>query len=66
VRHIPGMNHRLAAAQRLLETTDKGIDLIAELVGFGSAVSFRQHFSQAFAVSPSAYRKQFGRAVLPD
>ncbi|MGH8785668.1 MAG: GlxA family transcriptional regulator [Cupriavidus necator] len=60
------LNHRLTAAQRLLETTDKGVDLIAELVGFGSAVSFRQHFTQAFAVSPSAYRKQFGGAVLPD
>ncbi|WP_316154248.1 GlxA family transcriptional regulator [Cupriavidus sp. BIC8F] len=56
------LNHRLTAAQRLLETTDKGVDLIAELVGFGSAVSFRQHFSQAFAVSPSAYRKQLGGA----
>lgn len=60
------LNHRLTAAQRLLGTTDKGVDLIAELVGFGSAVSFRQHFTQAFAVSPSAYRKQFGTAVPPN
>jgi transcriptional regulator GlxA family with amidase domain len=60
------LNHRLTAAQRLLETTDKGMDRIAELVGFGSAVSFRQHFTQAFAVSPSAYRKQFGTAVSPN
>lgn len=60
------LNHRLTAAQRLLETTDKGVDLIAELVGFGSAVSFRQHFTQAFAVSPSAYRKQFSTAAAPD
>ncbi|SOZ40291.1 GlxA family transcriptional regulator [Cupriavidus neocaledonicus] len=57
------LNHRLTAARRLLETTDKGIDLVAELVGFGSAVSLRQHFTQALAVSPSAYRKQFGTAV---
>ncbi|SPS00568.1 GlxA family transcriptional regulator [Cupriavidus taiwanensis] len=57
------LNHRLTAARRLLETTDKGVDLVAGLVGFGSAVSLRQHFTQALAVSPSAYRKQFGSAV---
>ncbi|SOZ10086.1 GlxA family transcriptional regulator [Cupriavidus taiwanensis] len=57
------LNHRLTAARRLLETTDKGVDLVAELVGFGSAVSLRQHFTQALAVSPSAYRRQFGTAV---
>ncbi|ULX51174.1 AraC family transcriptional regulator [Cupriavidus taiwanensis] len=57
------LNHRLTAARRLLETTDSGVDLVAELVGFGSAVSLRQHFTQALAVSPSAYRKQFGTAV---
>lgn len=57
------LNHRLTAARRLLETTDKGVDLVAGLVGFGSAVSLRQHFTQALAVSPSAYRRQFGTAV---
>ncbi|SOY62763.1 putative transcriptional regulator, AraC family [Cupriavidus taiwanensis] len=57
------LNHRLTAARRLLETTDKGVDLVAGLVGFGSAVSLRQHFTQALAVSPSAYRKQFGTAL---
>ncbi|MFY0479336.1 GlxA family transcriptional regulator [Achromobacter marplatensis] len=53
------LNHRLAAAQRLLETSGQAVDLIAEHVGFGSPVSFRQHFTHAFAISPSAYRKQF-------
>ncbi|SPK75389.1 putative transcriptional regulator, AraC family (plasmid) [Cupriavidus taiwanensis] len=57
------LNHRLTAARRLLETTDKGVDLVAGLVGFGSAVSLRQHFTRALAVSPSAYRKQFGTAL---
>ncbi|MDQ0139038.1 GlxA family transcriptional regulator [Cupriavidus necator] len=60
------LNHRLTAARRLLETTDKGVELVAALVGFGSAVSLRQHFTQALAVSPSAYRKQFGAAVPRD
>ena len=56
------LNHRLAAAQRLLETSDQAIDRIAETVGFGSTVSLRQHFAAAFSVSPAAYRKQFHRA----
>ncbi|WP_394840804.1 helix-turn-helix domain-containing protein [Pendulispora brunnea] len=56
------LNHRLASAQRLLETSDKAIDRIAEIVGFGSTVSLRQHFTSAFSVSPAAYRKQFRRA----
>lgn len=53
------LNHRLAAAQRLLETSDKAVDRVAEQAGFGSSASFRQHFLNAFAVSPSAYRRQF-------
>lgn len=53
------LNHRLAAAQRLLETGGLAVERIAEDVGFGSSVSFRQHFTHAFAISPSAYRKQF-------
>ncbi|PFH08463.1 transcriptional regulator GlxA family with amidase domain [Collimonas sp. PA-H2] len=56
------LNHRLASAQRLLETSDKAIDRIAELAGFGSTVSLRQHFTAAFAISPAAYRKQYRRA----
>jgi len=56
------LSHRLSAAQRLLETTDKPIERIADLVGFGSTVSLRRHFVAAFSISPSAYRKQFPRA----
>ncbi|SFV16493.1 GlxA family transcriptional regulator [Pseudoduganella namucuonensis] len=55
------VNYRLAAAQRLLETSDNAVDRIAEMVGFGSTVSLRQHFTAAFSVSPAAYRKQFRR-----
>ena len=53
------LNQRLANAQRLLETTDGSIDAIAQGTGLGSAVSLRQHFSRAFGISPSTYRKQF-------
>jgi len=53
------LNHRLAAAQRLLETGELAMDRVAELAGFGSTVSLRQQFSAAFSLSPAAYRKQF-------
>lgn len=50
---------RLALAQRLLETSDHSIEVVASASGFASAVSLRQHFTAAFSVSPAAYRKQF-------
>lgn len=53
------LNQRLAAAQRLLETSGVSMDRIAEMAGFGSTVSLRQHFTRAFAISPSSYRRQF-------
>lgn len=53
------LNHRLALAQRLLETTEQPVEVVAADAGFGSAVSLRQHFAAAFSVSPSAYRRQF-------
>jgi transcriptional regulator GlxA family with amidase domain len=53
------VNCRLAAAQRLLETTGQAIDRVADLAGFGSAASLRQHFTAQFGISPAAYRKQF-------
>ncbi|WP_025030702.1 GlxA family transcriptional regulator [Nitratireductor aquibiodomus] len=56
---------RLALVQRLLETTDKRMETIAEAAGFGSAVTMRQRFVDAFRVSPMAYRRRF-RAVAED
>jgi transcriptional regulator GlxA family with amidase domain len=53
------LNHRLAEAQRRLETGDCSIEQIAEMAGFGSAVSLRQHFTRAFSISPASYRRQF-------
>lgn len=53
------LNHRLAEAQRRLETGDCSIEQIAEIAGFGSAVSLRQHFTRAFSISPASYRRQF-------
>lgn len=53
------LGQRLAFAQRLLETTDQPIEIVAGEAGFGSAVSLRQHFSLAFRTSPSLYRREF-------
>lgn len=53
------LNHRLAAAQRLLETGSCPIDRVAEMAGFGSTGSLRQHFTRAFSISPASYRRQF-------
>lgn len=50
---------RLARAQRLLETSDRGLDAIAVDTGFGTAASLRQHFAARLGVSPSAYRRGF-------
>lgn len=56
------LTQRLTLAQRLLETTDKSIDLIAEEAGFGTPASLRQHFAAALNTSPSSYRREFRHA----
>jgi transcriptional regulator GlxA family with amidase domain len=56
------MNQRLARAQRMLETSDHAIEVVAQEAGFGSALSLRQHFRTAFNTLPSDYRKLFRRA----
>jgi transcriptional regulator GlxA family with amidase domain len=53
------LTQRLAMAQRLLETSNKSIDAIAEAAGFGSALLLRRSFSKAFGTKPSTYRREF-------
>lgn len=55
------LGQRLAYAQRLLETTQQPVEAVAQLAGFGSTVSLREHFSRAFHTSPSAYRSTFAQ-----
>lgn len=54
------LHQRLALAQRLLETTAKPIDLIAQESGFASDVLLRFHFNKALTTTPSHYRREFG------
>jgi transcriptional regulator GlxA family with amidase domain len=53
------LSQRLAHAQRLLESSDASIEIVAQETGFGAGLSLRQHFQAGFRISPSAYRKQF-------
>lgn len=55
---------RVARAQQLLETTDMPIERLATEVGFGTALSLRQHFAGQMRTSPSSYRRAF-REGLP-
>ena len=53
------LSQRLRFAQQLLETTDSTIDRVAEMAGFGTSASLRQHFNHSFKISPSSYRREF-------
>jgi transcriptional regulator GlxA family with amidase domain len=53
------LNQRLALAQRLLESTNNPMEIIAETAGFGSSALFRRYFTKTFNITPSAYRHDF-------
>jgi len=50
---------RAALAERMLEETDHGVELVAQRSGFGSAAALRHHFSQRRGTSPRSYRQTF-------
>ena len=53
------LSQRVLLAQRLLETTDEPVELVAQRAGFGSAAGLRQHFTRVVSASPQAYRRAF-------
>lgn len=53
------LSQRLIHAQRLLETSDASVELIAGEAGFGNALALRQHFRTALQTTPRDYRKRF-------
>lgn len=53
------LGQRVLLAQRLLETTDEPIDLVATRCGFGTAANLRQHFQRIVGTAPVAYRRTF-------
>ena len=56
---------RVLHAQRLLETTELPVDVVAERCGLGGAATLRHHFSAWVGVSPQRYRQQFRRSAVP-
>jgi AraC family transcriptional activator FtrA len=56
---------RIELAQRLLEATEKSIDVVAFEAGFGSATSLRQHFASRLKTSPAQYRREFSGRSEP-
>ena len=53
------LRQRLQLAQRLLETTDLSVEVIAQASGFATAANLRAHFVGSAHTTPSAYRRTF-------
>ena len=53
------LRQRIALAQRLLETTELPVEIIATRCGFGSATALRVHFRRSTGTTPLAYRRTF-------
>lgn len=52
---------RLTKARDLLEASDRSIEQIAEIAGFGTPATLRHHFRRQLATTPVAYRETFGQ-----
>jgi transcriptional regulator GlxA family with amidase domain len=57
------LNQRVMLAQRLLETTDDAVELVASRCGFGTAAGLRTHFLKVVGTPPLAYRRAFQRSA---
>lgn len=55
------INERLQRARELLESTTLSVESISALVGFQTPTSLRKHFKRRNQVSPSEWRRTFGR-----
>jgi transcriptional regulator GlxA family with amidase domain len=56
-------DQRILQAQRLLEESSVSVEVIADLVGFGSASVLRHHFTRRVGTTPQAYRRTFTGSV---
>lgn len=50
---------RVESAKRLLETTDRTVEDLAEAVGYADPASFRRLFKARTGLTPGAYRRRF-------
>jgi transcriptional regulator GlxA family with amidase domain len=53
------VSQRVEMAQRMLEETDHGVEVVAQRAGFGTAAMLRHHFSHWRGTSPQLYRRTF-------
>ena len=53
---------RLRLAQRLLESTDDPVELVARRAGYDSDATMRAQFAGRLKTSPRAYRRTFRAA----
>jgi transcriptional regulator GlxA family with amidase domain len=51
---------RILRAQQLLEESDRGLEVVAQQTGFGTAAVMRHHFLKVLQTTPTAYRRAFG------
>lgn len=61
-RHVLATRLR-RAARRLLSTSDRVIDIVAD-TGFGDVSNFNAQFLRAFGVNPGSFRARHGGAML--
>lgn len=52
---------RIEAAQKLLEETDRTVDVVMNDVGYEDASSFRRLFRKKTGLTPTEYRRRFSR-----
>ncbi|MCU1504699.1 MAG: bacterial regulatory helix-turn-helix, AraC family protein [Ilumatobacteraceae bacterium] len=57
------LNQRVVHAQRMLETSDQSVELVAVACGFSTASALREHFVRRTGVSPHAYRQTFRQSA---
>lgn len=50
---------RMDDARRMLEATDRSVDEVAQLCGFGSTLNLRTHFRRRLDTTPTSYRRTF-------
>ena len=57
------IEQRVRASLALLEAADEPIETVAARVGFGSAATYRHHFTSIMRTTPTAYRRAFYAAA---
>jgi transcriptional regulator GlxA family with amidase domain len=55
---------RILRAQQQLETTDLGLETVAQDTGFGTAAVMRHHFLKVLQTTPTSYRRAFGARLV--